>query len=82
MWAGAIGAEGGGRGGGQVQEAPDIPTPSSQQPAGPWGFSSFPWQPEGGWGRAGAGEELWYRHLSGAASRTASAWTGRIAEAR
>lgn len=82
LWAGALGAEGGGRGGGQVQEAPVICTPSSQLPAGPWGFSSFFWEPKGGWGRAGAGEELWHRHLSGVASRTASAWTGRIAEAR
>lgn len=52
MWAGAIGAEGEGRAGGQVQEAtgccPHLgpaPSAASQLPAGPQGLSSFPWQP-------------------------------------
>lgn len=71
VWAGAIGAEGGGRAGGQVQEATVVLSPSSQLPAGPRGFSSLPWQPEGGWGRAGAVDRQTDRHLSGEASRTA-----------
>lgn len=86
VWAGAIGAESGGGAGGQVQEATVVPTSSSQLPAGPRGFSSLPWQPEDGWGRAGAREGLWYRQTDRwtavrcGLSLAVSARTGRITE--